>query len=179
MIAFQRLSTGPTLPDLISREADRQAQRCLRTLPVEVWLRPATAAVFWQHRNNGVVQRCGSYGDKLGGPAAPRLADGLARVRPRPMDLPPRIGMRVTPGMRLSCPAAVSGQAEGALRFSPFKAGMAACFAGASFVLAAARLLNWCGLLSPAGIGAAMAGADRLTRAGMRLWRASRALRRT
>ena len=51
---------------------------------------------------------------------------------------------------------------------------MAACFAGASFILAVAQLLNWCRLLSPDTIAAILAGTDRLTRAGMRLWRAGR-----
>lgn len=44
---------------------------------------------------------------------------------------------------------------------------MAAAFAGADLLLAAAQLLNECGLLSPAGIGGFFGGAERLTRAGM------------
>lgn len=56
----------------------------------------------------------------------------------------------------------------------PWRVRMAACFAGADVLLAAARLLNGCGLLSPGGIGACFAGAERLTRAGVGIWHASR-----
>ena len=45
MIVFQRLSTCPNVPELLSREADGRAARWLSGMPVEVWLRPATAAV--------------------------------------------------------------------------------------------------------------------------------------
>lgn len=51
---------------------------------------------------------------------------------------------------------------------------MPACFAGADVLLAAARILNGCRLLSPRWIGACFAGAERLTRAGMGAWHASR-----
>ncbi len=48
------------------------------------------------------------------------------------------------------------------------------CFRGADALLATARVLNGCGLLSPEGVGAFFAGAERLTRAGMRAWRGGR-----
>lgn len=48
------------------------------------------------------------------------------------------------------------------------------CFGGADAVLATARLLNGYGLLSPEGVGAFFASAERLTSAGMRAWRAGR-----
>ena len=55
---------------------------------------------------------------------------------------------------------------------------MAACFAGAYGLLAAARVLNGYGLLSPQGIGAFFSGAERLTWAGMNVWHALRRERR-
>ena len=178
MIAFQRLSTGPTLPDLIRREADRRARRSLRMLPPEVWLRPATAAVFWQHRNNGLVQGSGGHGGKLG---RSRLDSELGHIRARVTDAAPRhcpARMREKALTRLSRAA----QADlPALTFRSwwYQTGMTVCFAGANGVLAAARLLSWCCLLSPDSIGVAMAGADRLTKTGMRLWRTNRATRQT
>lgn len=173
MTAFQRLSTGPTVPDLIRKEADRRAQRSLRMLPTEVWLRPATAAVFWDHRNNGLVRGSGPYG---GIPGARRPGSELGHIQPRVMDATPRL---LTTKMREKAVARPSRATRAdlmalALRSWKCQAGMATCLAGANGVLAAARLLNWCGLLGPQGIGTAMAGADRLTRAGMRLWRRGR-----
>ena len=171
MTAFKRLSTGPTLPDLIRREADRRAQRSLRMLPADVWLRPATIAVSWHHRNNGLVQGSGSHGGKPG-----RMDPVLPR--PRAVNGPPPhcpTTMRTKAVARSFRAAMAPGPAGSALHPLQRRAGMAACFAGAQFVLAATRLLNRGGLLSPDGILAALAGADRLTRAGMRLWRSSRA----
>lgn len=48
------------------------------------------------------------------------------------------------------------------------------CFGGADALLATALLLNGCGLLSPEGVGAFFASAERLTSTGMRAWRAGR-----
>ena len=178
MTAFQRLSTGPTLPDLIRKEADRRAQRSLHMLPADVWRRPATAAVFWHHRNNGLVQRSGGYGGK---PGTARLDGGPDQVRPRSKDATPGhcpARMRARAIAR-SSRAAQAGPSAHASRSWQYQTGMAACFTGASGVLAAARLLNRCRLLSPDGLGAAFKSADRLTRAGMRLWRSSRASRPT
>jgi hypothetical protein len=46
MISFQRLSTGPTLPDLIRADADVRAAAACRALPVAVWCRPSTLLVL-------------------------------------------------------------------------------------------------------------------------------------
>ena len=169
MTAFQRLSTGPTLPDLIRREADRRAQRSLRMLPADVWLRPATAAVFWHHRNNGLVQGSGGYGGKL---------DKMDPVLPRPRAVDaasPHHPTKTTTkaAARSSRAAMARSPARSALQPLQRRAGMAAYFAGAQVVLTATRLLNRGGLLSQSGLGAAFGAADRLTRAGMRLWRSS------
>ena len=178
MIAFRRLSTGPTLPDLIRRDADRRAQHSLHMLPTNVWLRPATAAVFWQHRNNGLVQGSGGHGGQVG---KSRLDRELGHVRTQAVNLMPRFYHAG------ACAQAVAGSSRATRADMPGsipwsfqrQAGMAACFAGATGVLAVTRLLNWCSLLSPDGIGVAIAGADRLTRTGMRLWRKSREIPRT
>ena len=55
---------------------------------------------------------------------------------------------------------------------------MEACLAGAAALLAAARLLNGCGLLGPGGAGTAFAGAERLTWAGLDAWHARQRGRR-
>ena len=178
MTAFQRLSTGPTLPDLIRREADRSAQRSLHMLPTDVWLRPATAATFWHHRNNGRLEGRHALGVQRGGA---RPSGEVGHVRERVMDAAPQpcsARMRERAIAR-SSRAAQADLAARTLRSWQCRAGMAVCFAGAHGALAATRLLNWCRLLSPDGIGAVLAGADRLTRAGMRFWRTSRASRPT
>lgn len=46
MIQFQRLSTGPTLPDLIRADADVRAAASGRLLPIEVWCRQSTLLVL-------------------------------------------------------------------------------------------------------------------------------------
>lgn len=176
MIAFQRLSTGPTLPDLIRREADHRAERSLRMLPLEVWLRPATAAVFWQHRNNGLVQGSGGHGGK---PGRSRVGSETGHIRARVTDAVPRncpARMRKK-ALTRSSRAAQADQPALTLRSWRNQIAMAACFAGANGVLAATRVLNWCCLLSPDGIGVALASADWLTRAAMHLWRTNRATR--
>ena len=150
MTAFKRLSAAPTVPDLLRREAERRAVKHCRALPAAAWCRTATIAVAWDHSLNGSLFRPG--------PARQAGSEAMPPFRPA--------------AVQASLPAP-------ALRSWQCQAGMAACFAGASGLLAAARLLNWCRLLSPDGIAAALAGADRLTRAGMRLWRSSRASRRT
>jgi len=168
MTAFQRLSTGPTLPDLIRREADRRAQRSLHMLPADVWLRQATIAVSWHHRNNGLLQRGSDHSGRPGRTHVPR---------PPTMDELPRhcsATIRTKAVARSSRAAMARSPARSALQPLQRRAGMAACFAGAQAVLAATRLLNRGGLLSQSGLGAALGAADRLTRAGMRLWRSGR-----
>jgi len=111
MTTFHRLSTVPTIPELLRQDRRRWVSHALHDLSPP-WRPPAPRA---------------------GGPvrAAP-LSGWTWRVR------------------------------------------MAACFAGADLLLAAARFLNGCSLLSPIGIGAFFAEAERLTRAGMGAWHASR-----
>ncbi len=113
MTAFQRLSTVPTIPELLRRDRERWLahafQRVSRRLPEAGVGRPLRSALLpaWTRRTR-----------------------------------------------------------------------MAACFAGAEGILAVARVLNGCGLLSPKGIGAFLTGAERLTGAGMGIWHAVRRERR-
>jgi len=115
MIAFHRLSTVPTIPELLRQDRERWVAQARRALPPP-WHLPTLRA---------------------GGPVRAALLSAWT-----------------------------------------WRTRMATCFAGADLLLAAARLLNGCGLLSPEGIGAFFAGAERLTRAGMGAWHASRRERR-
>ena len=49
MIAFRRLSSGPTLPDLIRAAAAEDAIRIAQMMPLEVWCRPATICALRGH----------------------------------------------------------------------------------------------------------------------------------
>ena len=170
MTAFQRLSTGPTLPDLIRRDADRRAQRSLHMLPVDVWLRPATIAVFWSHRNNGSPQVMSGHHETPGrmDPVRP----GLSASGAIPTHSPAKTRARAV--ARSSRAAMADGPTRSALHALQRRAGVAAYFAGAQLVLAATHHLNRGGLLSQNGLGAALGAADLLTRAGMGLWRNGR-----
>jgi hypothetical protein len=53
MMAFRRLSTCPTLPDLIRSAADIRAAQWARTTPIEIWSRPSTL-VLLQRRNGSL-----------------------------------------------------------------------------------------------------------------------------
>jgi hypothetical protein len=60
MISFQRLSTIPTLPDLIRADADVRAAAVCRVLPVAVWCRPSTLLVLRGHNYCALVSPPGS-----------------------------------------------------------------------------------------------------------------------
>ncbi len=172
MIGLQRLSTCPTVPELLSREADRRAAQWVRQMPAEVWLRPATASVVWDHRVNGVwpAPPVPFAGPRVAGPES-----GTARRYRRSDDVPSALRA----GSWNSTPAQAGRRDIPGLDSWARRRGMEICFATATFVLASARIANWCGLVSPAGLEHAFRTANRLTRAGMRLWRSSRSVRRT
>ncbi len=181
MTAFQRLSATPAVPDLLRRDADRRAVRHCRAVPAAAWCRPATIAVAWNRRLNGRLFEAG-LAKAPGEQAAPsRLTADLAPLSTvvrgsaaqRPMQARSNAIAR---SRRAALQADLSAHT---VRSWECQAGMKLCFAGASGILAATRLLTWCGLLSRDGIAAALTGADRLTRAGMRLWRGCRMSRRT
>jgi hypothetical protein len=46
MLAFHRLSTGPTLPDLIRDAADAQAAAWSRSMPLAAWCRAPTVLML-------------------------------------------------------------------------------------------------------------------------------------
>ena len=177
MTAFKRLSAGPTVPDLLRQQAERRAARICHALPVAAWCRSATVAIVWDYRLNGSLFWPIPARQVDSGVTPPRLAAEMARARAASRNQVAQRPMQArSSAITRSCRTADQpGLPAYALRSWQCQAGMAACFAGASGVLAAARLLNWCRLLSPDGIAAALAGADRLTQAGMRLWRSSRA----
>lgn len=79
---------------------------------------------------------------------------------------PNRPAARVPTDQTAACePSVFTG-----LRGSALQAGIAACFAAAAGVLAFARLLVWCRLLSSDDVVLAFRSAEWLTDAGMRLW---------
>jgi hypothetical protein len=51
----QRISTCPTIPDLLGRAADEWAAAWSRTLPLDVWCRPSTQLALrgYQHAGSG------------------------------------------------------------------------------------------------------------------------------
>ena len=149
------------------RQANRRAQRSLHMLPAYVWVRPATIAIFWSHRNNGLSQMIGGHRRTLGrmDPVRPGvLASGAtpthspAKTRATAVAWPSRAVM-------------AHNSARSALQALQRRAGMAAYFAGAQLVLAVTHHLNRGGLLSQGGLGVALGAARSLTRAGMSLWR--------
>ncbi len=192
MTAFQRLSATPTVPDLLRREADRRAARSSRALPEAAWCRSATVAVAWDHGLNGRLfqegrlfkdgrlSKPGPVRLPRGGTAPVRSAADLAHARAASRGRAVQRPMQTrSNAIARSRRAALQAGPAHTLRSWRCQAGMTLCFASASGVLAATQVLNWCRLLSPAGIDTALAGADRLTRAGMRLWRTGRTARRT
>ena len=175
MSGFERLSTCPTIPDQLRRDADRRAQRLLRALPVEVWCRPAVASVMWSHRNNGLVEW-----PTLDRPGRTQLSRATASgsqgelVRLDPSGLPLQ-------GRSLALARARQVSKQG----GPVLAGLdrrllrlatSLCLLSASAVLVAARVAIRLGLLSQGGMHASLLFADRLTQQGMRMWHRSRAL---
>src|ERR1039458_7550743 len=49
MVAFRRLSTCPTLPDLIRDHAEAGAARWMRTAPIEIWCLPSMLLLLQGH----------------------------------------------------------------------------------------------------------------------------------
>jgi len=172
-----RISTCPTIPELLRADADCRAARRIASLPVEVWCRPAVIGVVWSYRDldfRGVSRErdvVRSRRDLV------HSSKDLTRGR---------TVMRAT--MPQGCPTAartrtLARSRRAALQFNltpdaltvwSHRSRMKACFAGANGVLAVTRIMNACGLLSPDGVGTGVACADRLTRAGMRIWQRSR-----
>lgn len=180
MIAFQRLSTARTVPDLLRREAERRAALHCRSMPTAVWCRPATIAVAWDHGLNGQPRIAGpadgfpsraKFSAPIREQAAARAVsgDGVSR---QPMRTRSRAIARSRRAMMQG------GLPTDALHLWRYRTGVKFYFASATGVLAMARAFNWCRLLSPDGQSAFLACADRLTRAGMRLLRSGRLLRR-
>lgn len=172
MMVFQRLSTCPTVPELLSRDAERRASRWLRELPVEVWLRPSTAAAARSHLDalafpapdtSSLVQRVAVCGRAIG------------QRDHRPDAVPS--GM----AGKLADRTLAEARRRGMLRLDAwaYRRGMDICFGTATCVLVTTRAANGCGFPSPIGLEHGLRMADRLTRAGMRLWRSSRSPRRT
>ena len=172
MSAFQRLSEGPSIPDLIRREADHAAYQSLEMLPKEAWCRPAMIAVVWHHRNNGIM---------------PSRASAIAewdRITPSRSDYEVA-RKRIAIGLSPNCSTQARSRAIARSRRALVPMALVAktlqvwserrrvyvCFAVASCVLAAARVLDQCGVLAPQGLGAALRWSDHLTRGAMRIWR--------
>jgi hypothetical protein len=72
MIAFRRLSTGPTLPDLIRTAADSQVAAWGRTAPVAVGCRAPALMVLQGQNYPGLTWQSG--------PLAPTHVRSVARV---------------------------------------------------------------------------------------------------
>ena len=68
MIAFRRLSSGPTLPDLIRAAAAEDAVRIAQMMPLEVWCRPATICAL-RNRPRLLAPWPGVYGPSVYGPS--------------------------------------------------------------------------------------------------------------
>ena len=174
MIAFQRLSAGPTIPDLIRQEADRKAYQSLQILPKEVWCRRATIAIVWHHRNNSILHPSAQVGAAQG---KPLLIHSMHKF----------VGQRIDPSLASHCSIQASSRAivrsqRVMMQVSPIaetihswinRQLVKACFTTASVILAIAQVLTWYGRLTPQGIGAAFIWSDRLTRVGMSIWRSS------
>ena len=171
MIVFQRLSTCPTVPELLSREAERRAARWLREMPVEVWLRPATAAIARSHRNNRACPPSHAL-PFVSGSTLPDLPSSRCYRRP---DAAPDAHWGISPER-----TPLEARQRGMLRFKAWtrRRGMDICFVTATCVLATTRAANHYGLLSPVGLEHALTMASRLTRAGMRMWRSSQSSQR-
>jgi hypothetical protein len=156
-----RISTCPTVPDLLREEAHRRIERSLRLVPMQVWCRPTTITAICLHRNDGIVHSGVDVSSQF------RTMELLSpdvtlRARSRAIARSRRAAMR-------------TDLVAKALHNWKRRAGINIFFAGASGTLAAARALNRCGLLTPDELGVAIAVSSRPTRAGMRLWRAGRA----
>jgi len=175
MIAFQRLSAGPTIPDLIRQVADRQAYQSLQILPKEVWCRRAAIAIVWHHRNN-IIQH-------------PSAQAGAAQRKPLPAhSMHKFVGQRMDPSLAPHCSLQASSRAivrsqRVMMQVSPAaetihswsNRQLAKVFlTTASGILAIAQARTWYRRLTPQGIGSVLIWSDRLTRVGMLIWHSSR-----
>ena len=150
MIAFRRLSSGPTLPDLIRAAAAEDAVRIAQMMPLEVWCRPATICAL-RSRPRLSAPWPGVSGPSVSGPSVsgPSLS-----------------------GPSLSGPSALP-QARSAAVMTEIRAWTGA----AEIVLRATRLCNRAGLLSPEGVGAGFRWSSWLIRRGMRTWQRTRPMK--
>ena len=137
------------------RQADRRAPRSPCMLPAYVWVRPATIAVFWSHRNNGSPQVIGGHRRMLG--RMDPVRSGPSALGAIPTHSPAKTRARAV--ARSSRAAMAYSPARSALQAFQRRAGMAAYFAGAQLVLAATHHLNRGRLLSQGGPGAALGAA--------------------
>jgi hypothetical protein len=177
MIAFQRLSVVPTIPDLLRKDADRRAARMSPALPMEAWCRPATISLVRHYGNSGPSEAIGPTHYVRIRTEFFRPPEEVARMNALSHDtfLAWRsIQVRSRAIARSRRAAMLDRSAATALHTWRNRVGMKVCLTGASGVLAGARLLLWCGLIGPGGVRAAFACSGRLTRAGMRLWRRRR-----
>jgi len=166
MVMFHRLSTCPTVPELLIAEAERRAARWLREMPVEVWLRPATAAVARSNRNNRAFPPP-HVSLFVSRDAIPDRASARRYRHPDAVPSAWGVSSNLTP---------IEVRRRGVLRLDAWtrRRGMDICFATATCVLTTTRAANRCGLLRPSGLEQALIMANGLTRAGMRMWRSSR-----
>lgn len=172
MIAFQRLSTVPTVPDLLRRQAERRAARSLRALRAEAWRCPATITIVWRYRSISTLRATGLADAVRRRAEFFRPSDELARIKPVSREMVPSqrsMQTRSRATARSRHAAMQANSTAGGIQSWTYQVGTEVCFASACAVLVTARAANWCHLLSPGGLGAAMAYAERLTRAGMRL----------
>ena len=175
MIAFQRLSAGPTIPDLIRQVADRQAYQSLQILPKEVWCRRAAIAIVWHHRNN-IIQH-------------PSAQAGAAQRKPlSAYSMHKFVGQRMDPSLAPHCSLQASSRAivrsqRVMMQVSPAAETIHSWsnrqlakvfFTTASGILAIAQARTGYGRLTPQGIGSVLIWSDRLTRVGMSIWHSSR-----
>jgi hypothetical protein len=177
VIAFQRVSTVPTVPESLRRDSESLAARTDHMLPMAVWCRPATIAAVRRRWNDGL-------------PGATAPAD-YVRIRTeffRPSEEVARMNsllIETTSVWRSiqSRSRAIARSRRAVMRDRPaaparpvrrYRVGTDLCLAAAGRVLAGARLLHRCGLIGPRGLRAAFACSGQLTRAAMRLWRRNR-----
>jgi hypothetical protein len=154
-IALQRLSAVPRLSV---------------ALPLAVWCRPATISLVQSRGDNGLSGAIGPMDYVRTRTEFFRPSEEVARMNALSRDtlLARRsIKTRSRAMMRDRSAATV-------LHIWRYRVGTKVCLAGASGVLAGARLLLWCGLLGPGGVRAAFACSGRLTQVGMCFWRRGR-----
>jgi hypothetical protein len=162
MIAFQRLSAVPRLSS---------------ALPMAVWCRPATLSLVQSRRDNGLSGAIGSMDYVRTRKEFVRPSEEVARMNALSRDtISAWRSIQASSGaLARSRRAAMRDRsAATALHIWCSRVGTDVCLAGASGVLAGARLPHRCSLIGPGGLRAAFACSGRLTRVGMRFWRRGR-----